>query len=61
MKYLFYAHGGKLNMEDGSFVTSKSLREASYWLNVVPNVVVKGSFKPGKEKDKKTYALSNLE
>ena len=27
--YFFYAHGGTLNMEDGSFVTSYAIREAA--------------------------------
>ena len=26
-KYFFYAHGGSLNPEDGSFVTSEAIRE----------------------------------
>jgi hypothetical protein len=29
-KYYFYAHGGTLNMKDGSFVTSDRIREATY-------------------------------
>jgi hypothetical protein len=28
-KYFFYAHGGTLNMEDGSFVSTNRLREAA--------------------------------
>ena len=28
-RYYFYAHGGTLNMEDGSFVTSDAIREAT--------------------------------
>jgi hypothetical protein len=46
-KYYFYAHGGTLNMEDGSFVTSDRIREATDKL----------ALKPDREKDKLTYAL----
>ena len=50
-KYFFYAHGGTLNMEYGSFVTSDAIREAADMLNVALKAVSEGSFKPGKEKD----------
>jgi hypothetical protein len=33
-KYFFYAHGGTLNMEDGSFVTTNRIREAADKLSI---------------------------
>ena len=44
-KYYIYAHGGTLNMEDGSFVTSDAIREAANRLNVALKAVSEGSFK----------------
>ena len=49
-KYFFYAHGGKLNMEDGSFVTSDAIREAANRLDVALKAVSEGSFKPDIER-----------
>ena len=45
-KYLFYAHGGTLNIEDGSFVTSDAIRQAANRLDVALKAVSEGSFKP---------------
>ena len=56
-KYFFYAHGGTLDMEDGSFVTSDAIREAATKLDDALKVVLEGSFKPDREKDELTYAL----
>ena len=60
-KYFFYAHGGTLNMEDGSFVTSDAIREAANKLNDVLKAVSEGSFKLDREKDELTYALGTPE
>ena len=43
-KYYFYAHGGTLNMEDGSFVTSDAIREATNKLDDTLKAVSEGSF-----------------
>ena len=45
-KHYFYAHGGSLNMEDGSFVTSDRLREAANRLEEAVKAVAAGTFKP---------------
>ena len=45
-KYFFYAHGGTLNIEDGSFVTSDAIRQAANRLDVALKAVSEGSFKP---------------
>jgi len=60
-KYYFYAHGGSLDMEDGSFVTSDVIREAADRLDVALKAVSEGSFKPDREKDELMYALGTLE
>ena len=49
-KYYFYAHGGTLNMEDGSFVTSDVIREAADRLDVALKAVSEGSLKSDREK-----------
>ena len=43
-KYYFYAHGGTLNMEDGSFVTSDAIREAANKLDEALKAMSEGSF-----------------
>ena len=60
-KHYFYAHGGSLNMEDGSFVTSDAIREAADRLDVALKTVSEGSFKSDREKDELTYALGTPE
>jgi hypothetical protein len=50
-KYFFYAHGGTLNMEDVSFVTSDAIREAVNKLNDALKAMSEGSFKLDREKD----------
>ena len=60
-KYYFYAHGGTLNMEDGSFVTSDAIREVADRLDGALKPVSEGSFKPDREKDELTYALGTPE
>ena len=45
-KYFFYAHGGTLNMEDGSFGTTDTIREPTDRLDVALKAVSDGSFKP---------------
>ena len=60
-KYYFYAHGGTLNMEDGSFVTSDAIREAANKLDDALKAMSEGSFKPDREKDEMTYALGTPE
>src|SRR6185503_17427982 len=42
-KYFFYAHGGTLNMEDGSFVTSDAIREAANKLDDALKAMSEGS------------------
>jgi hypothetical protein len=56
-KYFFYAHGGTLNMEDGSFVTTNEIREAADRLDTALKAVAEGTLKPDIEKDELTYAL----
>jgi hypothetical protein len=56
-KHYFYAHGGTLNMEDGSFITSDAIREAANRLDVALKAVSEGSFKLDREKDELMYAL----
>ena len=56
-KYFFYAHGGTLNMKDGLFVTSDTIREAANKLDDALKAVSEGSFKPDREKEELTYAL----
>ena len=56
-KLYFYTHGGSLNMEDGSFITSDAIREAADRLEVALKAVSEGSFKSDREKDELTYAL----
>ena len=60
-KHFFYAHGGSLNPEDGSFVTSDTIREAANRLDEALKAVSEGSFKPDREKDELMYALSTPE
>ena len=60
-KYFFYAHGGTLNMEDGSFVTSDAIREAADKLDEALKAVSEGSLKPDREKDELMYALGTPE
>ena len=60
-KYFFYAHGGTLNMEYGSFVTSDAIREAADMLNVALKAMSEGSFKPDREKYELTYAFGTPE
>jgi hypothetical protein len=56
-KYFFYAHGGTLKMEDGSFVTTDQIREAADRLNTALKAIAEGTLKPDREKDELTYAL----
>jgi len=56
-KYFFYAHGGTLSMEDGSFVTRDAIREAANKLDDAHKAVSEGSFKPDREKDELAYTL----
>ena len=60
-KYFFYAHGGSLNTEDGSLITSDTIREAANRLDEALKAVSEGSFKPDREKDELTYALGTPE
>jgi len=60
-KYFFYAHGGTLDMEDGSFVTSDAIREAATKLDDTLKAVSEGSFKLDREKDELTYTLGTPE
>jgi hypothetical protein len=60
-KYFFYAHGGTLNMEDASFVTTDRRREAADKLDMALKAVAKGTLKPDREKDELTYALRTPE
>jgi hypothetical protein len=50
-KHFFYAHGGSLNLEDGSLVTSDAIREAANRLDEALKAVFEGSFKPDREKE----------
>ena len=50
-KHFFYAHGGSLNLEDGSLVTSDSIREAANRLVEALKAVFEDSFKPHREKE----------
>jgi hypothetical protein len=60
-KYYFYAHGGTLNMEDGSFVTSDRIREVTDKLKTALVAIAEGILKPDREKDEMTYALGTPE
>ena len=60
-KNFFYAHGGSLNPEDGSLITSDAIREAVNRLDEALKAVSEGSFKPDREKDELTYALETPE
>jgi hypothetical protein len=60
-KYFFYAHGGKLNMEDGMLVTTDRIRETAERLDTALKAVAEGTLKPDREKDELTYALGTTE
>ena len=60
-KHFIYAHGGSLNPEDGSLITSNAIREAANRLDEALKAVSEGSFKPDREKDEVTYALGTPE
>ena len=60
-KHFFYAHGGSLNPEDGSLITSDAIREAANRLDEALKVVSEGILKPDTEKDELTYALGTPE
>jgi hypothetical protein len=60
-KYFFYAHGGKLNMEDGMLVTTDRIRETAERLDTALKAVAEGTLKPDREKDELTYALGTPE
>jgi hypothetical protein len=60
-KYYFYAHGGTLNLEDGLFVTSDRIREATDRLETALVVVAEGTLKLDREKDELRYALGTPE
>ncbi|RLM69599.1 hypothetical protein C2845_PM17G09610 [Panicum miliaceum] len=59
--YFFYAHGGTLDPEDGSFVTTDRLREAAARLETALQAVQSGTLKPNREKDELTYILGTPE
>ncbi|RLN24396.1 hypothetical protein C2845_PM07G09580 [Panicum miliaceum] len=59
--YFFYAHGGTLNIDDGSFVTTDSIREAANRLDAALNATVEGKLKHKGEEDELTYALETPE
>ena len=61
VKHFFYAHGGSLNPEDGSLITSDDIREAANRLDEALKAMSEGSFKPDREKDELTYALGTPE
>ena len=48
-------------MEDGSLITSDTIREAANRLDEALKAVSEGSFKPDGEKDELTYALGTPE
>ena len=60
-KHFFYAHGGSLNLEDGSLITSDAIREAANRLDEALKAVSEGNFKPDREKDELMYALRTSE
>src|SRR6185312_12467972 len=60
-KHFIYAHGGSLNPEDGSLITSDAIREAANRLDEALKAMSEGSFKPDREKDELTYALGTPE
>jgi hypothetical protein len=60
-KSYFYAHRGTLNMEDGSFVTSDWIREATDKLEMAFVAIAKGTLKPDREKDELTSTLGTPE
>ena len=60
-KHFFYAHGGSLNLEDGSLITSDATRETANRLDEALKVVSEGSFNPDREKDELTYTLGTPE
>jgi hypothetical protein len=60
-KHFFYAHGGTLNMEDGSFVTTDRIRKAADRLDTALKAVAEGTLKPDREKYELTYTLGTPE
>ena len=60
-RWFFYAHGGSLDPEDGSFRTSDSIRAAVERLEVAIKMVEEGTFRPNREKDELSFALGNPE
>ena len=60
-KHFFYAHGGTLNPEGGSLITSDAMREVANKLDEALKAVSEGSFKTDREKDELTYALGTPE
>lgn len=60
-KWYFYAHGGKINPDDGALITSEYLQEAVNKLETALKAKAEGNFMPNREKDELTYALGNPE
>ena len=60
-KWCFYAHGGKLNPDNGALITSVQLRAAAERLEAALKAKAEGSFKPNPEKDERCYALGTQE
>src|SRR5688572_14795841 len=60
-KHWYYAHGGKLNPEDGSFVFGQELREVAMRLVELMKATTKGSSVSNRQKDELTMALGNPE
>jgi len=60
-KWYFYAHGRKLNPEDGSLITSDQLRATAERLEAALKAKAEGTFKPYREKDELSYSLGTPE
>ena len=56
VKHFFYAHGGSLNPEDGSFVIADRLRDTAEQLETALQAIEQGTLKPNREKDELTFA-----
>ena len=60
-KQWFYAHGGSLNMVDGSLMFSQEIDDVAHRLVQALDDSAKGIFKPDRERDELTRALRNPE
>ena len=60
-KHYYFAHGGKLNPEDGTLLPGDQLRETAARLVELIRHTAEGSFVPDRENDELTMALGTKE